>query len=100
VKGYARAENMIEKVEPAFAERRFNAIPVRIVIDQQGHVKHIHFLSAFPDQAKSITDALWQWRFKPYVLDGRPLEVETGIMFGRVPPAATPLGTDTLSPSK
>jgi hypothetical protein len=99
-KDYARAENIIQKVEPAFAEQRFNAIPVRIVIDQQGHVKHIHFLSAFPDQAKSITDALSQWRFKPYVLDGRPVEVETGIMFGRVPPAATPLGTDPLSPSK
>ena len=34
------------------------------------------------------------------VLDGRPLEVETGIIFGRVPPATTPSATNSLSPSK
>jgi len=28
---------------------------------KEGEVKHIHFLSAFPDQAKAITDALLQW---------------------------------------
>jgi hypothetical protein len=83
IKDYARAENLMERVEPVFTERRFNAIPVRIIIDKEGRVKHIHFLSAFPDQAKSITEALSQWRFKLYLRDGRPVEVETGIMFGR-----------------
>jgi outer membrane biosynthesis protein TonB len=56
---------------------------VRIIIDRQGRVRHIHFLRAFPDQAKSITDAVMQWRFKPHLEGGRPVEVETGIMFGR-----------------
>jgi hypothetical protein len=46
-------------------------------------VQHIHFLSAFPDQARVITDALRQWKFKPYLRDGKPVEVETGVMFGR-----------------
>jgi hypothetical protein len=63
---------------------------VRIIIDKKGNVKHIHFLSAFPDQAKAITDALNQWKFKPYVRDGVPAEVETGIMFGR---AQRPIGS-------
>lgn len=83
IRDYARAENLMERVDPVFTERRFNAIPVRIIIDKEGRVKHIHFLSAFPDQAKSITEALSQWRFKPCLRDGRPVEVETGIMFGR-----------------
>lgn len=89
IKDYARSENVIERVDPVFTERRFNAVPVRITIDKEGKVKHIHFLSAFPDQAKDITDALLQWRFKPYLLEGRPVEVETGIVFGRLlhPPA-------------
>ena len=65
IKDYARPENVIERVDPVFTERRFNSIPVRIIIDKDGKVKHIHFLSAFPEQAKSITDALRQWRFKP-----------------------------------
>jgi hypothetical protein len=79
---YATSDNLITRVDPVLTERRFNAIPVRIIIDKEGKVKHIHFLRAFPDQAKIVTDALNQWRFKPYSRDGKPVEVETGIMFG------------------
>jgi len=62
---------------------RYNAIPVRIIIDKEGKVKHIHFLSAYPEQEKAITEALKQWKFRPYEKNGQRLEVETGIMFGR-----------------
>src|SRR6195256_1022930 len=85
IKDYARDENILERVDPVFSERRFNPAPVRIIIDKKGKVKHIHFLSAFPDQVKAITDALFQWQFRPYLRDGKPVEVETGIMFGRAP---------------
>ena len=88
-KDYARGENVTYRVDPVFSERRFNAIPVRIVIDKEGKVKHIHFPSAFPDQARSITDALWQWRFKAYLRDGQPTELETGILFGHAPRVPT-----------
>jgi hypothetical protein len=89
IKDYASGENVIERVDPLFTERRFNPVPVRIIIDKEGKVKHIHFLSAFPDQAKAISDALAQWRFRPYLRGGHPVEVETGIMFGRAPRLAT-----------
>jgi len=85
IKDYARDENVIARVDPVFSERRFNAIPIRIIIDKAGKVKHIHFLSAFPEQAKAITDALGQWRFRPYLRNGEPVEVETGILFGYTP---------------
>jgi Gram-negative bacterial TonB protein C-terminal len=94
IKDYASGENVTEKVAPVFAERRFNPVPVRIIIDKEGKVKHVHFLSAFPDQAKAISDALSQWRFKPYVRDGKPVEVETGILFGRAPRLATSRSTN------
>jgi hypothetical protein len=83
VKDYASDKNLTARVDPIFTEHRFNPVPVRIIIDKNGKVKHTHFLSAFPDQAKAITDALTQWKFKPYMRDGQPVEVETGIMFGR-----------------
>ncbi|HEV2722984.1 MAG TPA: hypothetical protein VG323_23365 [Thermoanaerobaculia bacterium] len=82
VRDYAAAANVLYRVEPLLTEHRFNRIPVRIVIDTKGRVKHIHFLSAFPQQATAITDALLQWRFKPYVVNGEPSEVETGMVFG------------------
>jgi hypothetical protein len=98
IKDYASGENVMERIDPVFAERRFNPVPVRIIIDKEGKVKHIHFLSAYPDQAKAITDSLFQWRFKPHLRDGKPVEVETGIMFGHAPRPATPrAATDAVS---
>ena len=97
IKDYARDENVLERVDPIFAERRFNPVPVRIIIDKQGKVKHIHFLSAFPDQAKAIADALSQWRFRRCLRDGEPVEVETGIMFGRAPRPATLRSTNAAT---
>jgi len=84
INDYAIDANVMARVEPRFTEHKFNPVPVRIIIDRGGKVKHIHFLSAFPDQAKVITDALEQWKFKPYRQNGQPVEVETGLMFGRV----------------
>lgn len=84
IKDYARDENIIARVNPVFTEHRFNPVPVRIIIDKEGKIKHIHLVSAFPDQAKAITDALRQWKFRRYLQDGQPVEVETGIMFGQV----------------
>jgi len=90
IANYANDPNLIERSDAYFAERRFNAVPVRIIIDKEGHVRHIHFLSAFPDQAKAIQDALMQWRFRPYVRDGQTFEVETGILFGKPARTLTP----------
>jgi hypothetical protein len=87
IKDYARDENLVARVNPVFTEHRFNPVPVRIIVDKQGKVKHIHFISAFPDQARAIADALRRWKFKPFVVDGKPADVETGIMFGRAPHA-------------
>jgi len=86
IKDYATDEHLIARVDPILTEHRFTPVPVRIIIDTSGKVKHIHFLSAFPDQATAITTALQQWKFKPYLKDGQPVEVETGIMFGHTPP--------------
>ncbi len=91
VKDYASGDNVISRVDPIFSERRHNALPVRIVIGKDGKVKHIHLISAFPEQAKVLTDALNQWTFKPYLKDGKPVEVETGIDFGSV--ARAPMST-------
>ena len=85
LKNYAVGANVLNRVDPIFTDRRYNAIPVRVVIDRGGKVKHIHFISSFPEQARKISDALQQWRFKPYVVNGKAVEVETGILFGTAP---------------
>lgn len=85
IRNYASAENVIERVDPVFIEHKYNPVPLRIIIDKEGKVRYIHFLTAFPDQAKAITEALGHWKFRLYLQDGKPVEVETGIMFGRAP---------------
>jgi hypothetical protein len=81
VAGYA---DVTYKVDPVLTDHRHNAIPVRIIIDKNGRVKHVHVISAFEEQSAAITKALLQWRFKPYVVNGEAVEVETGMMFGAV----------------
>jgi hypothetical protein len=81
VNDYAR-EHLVQKTTPAF-HQRYNTIPVRVIIDADGKVKHAHLLSAFPEQSEPILKALREWRFAPYVVGGKAVEVETGLVFGR-----------------
>jgi hypothetical protein len=85
IRNYATGSNVLNRVDPILTDRRFNSIPVRVVIDTSGKVKFLHFISSFPHQARTITDALQQWRFKPYVVNGKAVEVETGMVFGVQP---------------
>jgi hypothetical protein len=81
IENYAVPENLLQRVEPAPVGPKFTPIPVRIIVDTEGSVKHIHVIRATPEQRKSIEDALRQWKFKPYRLNGRVVEIETGLMF-------------------
>lgn len=83
MKDYASGENVLHKVEPTWIASRFPKIGVRIVIGTDGRVKHVHVIQADPEVKKDIQDAVVQWEFKPYAVDGHPVEVETGLLFER-----------------
>jgi hypothetical protein len=69
VENYSVPENLLRRVEPAPVGAKFTSIPVRIIVDTEGGVKHIHVIRATAEQRKSIEDALRQWKFKPYKLN-------------------------------
>jgi hypothetical protein len=81
INNYAIGENVERRVEPVAIGAKFVPIPVRIIIGANGGVKHIHVVHAETAQRKNIEDALRQWRFKSHVVDGRAVEVETGLVF-------------------
>jgi hypothetical protein len=81
VENYAVAENLLRRVEPVPVGPKFLPVPVRVIVDTDGSVKHIHVIHATDEQRKSIEDALHQWKFKPYRLNGRAVEIETGLVF-------------------
>ncbi|PYP87047.1 MAG: hypothetical protein DMG65_17720 [Candidatus Angelobacter sp. Gp1-AA117] len=96
---YAGGNSLTYKVDPVLKDRRFNPIPGRVIISKEGKVKHVHFISAFPDQAEIIKQALLQWKFNPYMQNGQPSEVETGILFGAAQTTpAKPAGPAPKSP--
>jgi hypothetical protein len=86
---YASDENVVQKVDAVITEHRASPMPVRIIIDRKGRVKHVHVISAFREQGRAITDALMQWTFKPFIQNGKAVEVETGILFGSSRKAAS-----------
>lgn len=90
LKDYATGDNVIHKVDPEIVGPKYTQVPTRFIIGADGKVKHIHVINAFPDQAKSVEAALAQWEFKPYTVNGKPMEVETGIMFEFKPGGGTP----------
>ena len=69
------------RVDPVMTGPRYASVPVRLIVGADGRIQHVHPISGFPDQMKSAADALAKWEFKPYVVNGQPVEVETGLLF-------------------
>jgi hypothetical protein len=81
IKDYATGETIVKKVQPVPVGPTYAPIPVRIIIGADGEVKSIHVMHATVDQRHSIEGAVRQWKFKPYVMKGRAVDVETGLGF-------------------
>jgi hypothetical protein len=81
LKDYVTAQTLRHKVDPAPIDTTGVKLPVRIIIGTDGHVRHVHVISASPAQRAAIVEALMQWEFTPYEVAGRPSEVETGLVF-------------------
>jgi hypothetical protein len=85
IENYAVPDNLVQRVAPAPVGAMFVTIPVRIIVDTAGTVKHIHVIRASAEQRRNIEEALRQWKFKPYQVNGRAVEIETGLVFRFVP---------------
>jgi hypothetical protein len=81
IKDFAAPENLLNRVEPEPADPKFTPIPVRIIIGRDGAVKHVHVIHGSPQQRRNVQEALFQWKFKPPRIDGKAVEVETGLLF-------------------
>jgi hypothetical protein len=77
---YATAETLLRKVAP-LPVGQFTPIPVRIIIAADGDVKQVHVIRATADQRHGVEEALRQWKFRPHLVSGRAVEVETGLLF-------------------
>jgi protein TonB len=52
---------------------------LQAVIGKDGRIENLRVISGNPLLVKAAWDAVLQWRYRPYLLDGEPVEVETQI---------------------
>ena len=78
---------LLRKVAPVYPPlarqaRIQGTVILSIVINQDGEVRDTKLLSGHPMLALAAIEAVKQWRYKPYVSDGKPVEVETIVRVG------------------
>jgi protein TonB len=49
------------------------------VIDTNGQIQNLQLVSGHPMLVPAALKAVKEWRYKPYLLNGQPVEVETTI---------------------
>jgi periplasmic protein TonB len=75
---------LLEKVEPKYpsiaaAARIQGVVVLSAVISKTGKIENLELVSGHPMLVPAAIDAVRQWRYRPYLLNGEPVEVETTI---------------------
>ncbi len=75
---------LIHRLEPTYpplarAARVQGDVVLSAIIDSSGQIKNLQLVSGHPMLVPAALDAVKQWRYKPYLLNGQPVEVETTI---------------------
>jgi periplasmic protein TonB len=75
---------LIHEVKPQYPAlarqaRIQGTVVLQAVIDKEGKVQHLQVVSGHPLLIQAAMDAVKQWRYKPYYLNGEPVEVDTQI---------------------
>jgi TonB family protein len=79
------AEGLIlRKVDPVYplkakADHIQGDVMLAASIDTEGNIKQLTLLSGHPLLAESAFEAVKQWKYKPFLLNGTPVEVDTQI---------------------
>lgn len=76
--------DLVRKVQPNYpalarSARIQGVVLLQAVIGKQGNIENLHVMSGHPMLVQAALDAVRQWRYRPYILNGEPVEVETQI---------------------
>lgn len=78
----SRLVRMVPPEYPAIARARDlqGTVVLHAIIGKDGSIKDLRPISGSPVFVPSAMDAVRQWRYKPFLLAGEPVEVETQIV--------------------
>ena len=75
---------LVKKVAPVYPPqavqmRLQGAVQMLANISKDGNITNVKVTNGDPILARAATDAVKQWKYKPYYLDGQPMEIQTQI---------------------
>ena len=76
--------NLLHRVQPIYPPLARQArvqgpVELRAIISKSGTIENLVVVRGHPLLAQSAIDAVRQWRYRPYLLNNEPIEVETEI---------------------
>jgi periplasmic protein TonB len=76
--------DLVHKVLPRYpalarSARIQGPVILQAMIGKSGAIENLRLLSGHPILAPAAIEAVRQWRYRPYILNGEPVEVETQI---------------------
>lgn len=76
--------DLVHKVLPIYpplarTARIQGQVVLQAVISKQGMIENLRLLTGRPMLVPAAIEAVRQWRYRPYVLNNEPVEVETQI---------------------
>lgn len=75
---------LIKRVQPTYPQAALavhaqGAVEIEATVTKEGNVTNLKVLRGDSVLARAALDAVRQWRYKPYYLDGQPVEIQTQI---------------------
>ncbi len=55
------------------------SVELLATVSKDGNITHIKVISGDTQLAKAASDAVKQWKYKPYQLNGEPVEIQTQV---------------------
>ena len=76
--------NLLRKVDPHYPQEAKNNyvqddVILQATIDRDGNIRNLRVVFGAPVLAQPAMDAVRQWKYRPYKLNGEPVAVETTI---------------------
>jgi len=75
---------LVRKVNPVYPplarQARIQGVVIlQAEISKDGNIENLQLISGHPMLAPAAIDAVKQWKYRPYLLNGEPVEVETQV---------------------
>ena len=76
--------SLVYRVQPTYPPlakqgRVQGAVELRAIISKEGTIENLMIVRGHPMLSAAAIEAVRQWRYRPYLLNGEPIEVETEI---------------------